>query len=138
MVVRADFLSAVFPVKVVQWVSAIRYIMVPLAAAVPSEDVVRGMAAAAEEEREAAAAAATGRQVERRKWREDQTELLDQLLPPATAGTGCVPPRPCPCSCYSPASSSSSSTSYSHGSSFLPAPAGFLLCGFVYGLDENR
>lgn len=50
--------------------------------------IVRGMAAALEEEREAAAAAAVGRQVERRKWKEEQTELLDQMLPPATAGTG--------------------------------------------------
>lgn len=86
----------------------IRYVMVPTAAAVPSEDVVRGMAAAAEEEREAAAAAATGRQVERRKWREDQAELLDQLLPPATAGTGCVPPYTCPCSSLSSGSGPSS------------------------------
>lgn len=50
--------------------------------------IVRGMAAVMEEEREAAAAASSGRQVERRKWKEEQAELLDQMLPPATAGTG--------------------------------------------------
>lgn len=50
--------------------------------------IVRGMAAALEEEREAAAAVSAGRQVERRKWKEEQTELLDQMLPAPTAGTG--------------------------------------------------
>lgn len=52
-----------------------------------SGNVVRGMAAALEEEREAAAAAAMGRNVERRKWKAEQKELLDDMLPPAPAGT---------------------------------------------------
>lgn len=50
--------------------------------------IVRGMAAALEEEREAAAAASAGRKVERRKWKEEQTEFLDEMLPAPTAGTG--------------------------------------------------
>ena len=50
-------------------------------------NVVRGMAAALEEEREAAEAAAMGRAVERRKWKAEQKDLLDEMLPAATAGT---------------------------------------------------
>ena len=43
--------------------------------------VVCGMAAALEEEREAAAAAAVGRNVERRRWKAEQKDLLDEMLP---------------------------------------------------------
>ena len=50
-------------------------------------NVVRGMAAALEEEREAAEAAAMGRAVERRNWKAEQKDLLDEMLPAATAGT---------------------------------------------------
>lgn len=53
-------------------------------------NVVRGMAAALEEEREAAEAAAMGRAVERRKWKAEQKDLLDEMLPAATAGSRCV------------------------------------------------
>ena len=55
-----------------------------------SGNVVRGMAAALEEEREAAEAAAMGRAVERRKWKAEQKDLLDEMLPSATAGTRCA------------------------------------------------
>ena len=44
------------------------------------------MAAALEEEREAAAAAVVGRNVERRKWKAEQKDLLDEMLPKAEPG----------------------------------------------------